>query len=482
MADDLQAAVETMLKAGKPEAEITAYIQQADTATKYDKAMKATTPGFLGTRANDIGALKGIVRTIPDAISFLSSLGSDFPTTAADLKKALVAARNAPATIYHGLLSAYDLAKSDPEAFEEAAGNAAGEAATGAAIGAGVAKGVSALPGAAGTVAREVGTDLSKVSKPFVVGMGAMRAMEGHPLEGAGMMVAPALMRATGRGLLKLAPGATAATEEALPADFAKATAGMPPEVVEAYKQALKTGTPPTAGKVTLPSGTGRPAAPVTAQEATVKGAAQVRRGGGTEAPVAPVAAPAPTFETVAKKQGMAQPMPDVSEPPTGGTRLARKPAQLIDQVDAALYRKTAAEVRDLHRDWTPEQIDVETKALIKAGPAKAAPPDAQALRDKIMAKPGVATPGQMAKGSGVGIPREPPRLILTPEQAQTEQQLLRAFKPSAQLQGMKSAARVPAGTFERMLYEDGIADHMDPEAEAEYRRTVLQRHPTEEP
>lgn len=58
----------------------------------------------------------------------------------------------------------------------------------------------------------------------------------------------------------------------------------------------------------------------------------------------------------------------------------------------------------------------------------------------------------------GLG-PREPSRLVLSPGEAQSEEQLLRAFRPGAQVQGMKAAARVPRGTLEKALSESGLSE-----------------------
>src|SRR6266404_3334769 len=68
-------------------------------------------------------------------------------------------------------------------------------------------------------------------------------------------------------------------------------------------------------------------------------------------------------------------------------------------------------------------------------------------------------SPETAAPSVGKGIAREPTRLVLSPEEAAQEAQTLKAYKPSAQVQGMKAAARVPAGDLEQAMQELGLTE-----------------------
>jgi hypothetical protein len=70
----------------------------------------------------------------------------------------------------------------------------------------------------------------------------------------------------------------------------------------------------------------------------------------------------------------------------------------------------------------------------------------------------------------GVGIPREPPRLVLLPDEVAAAEQTRRAYTPSAREQGLKAAARVPRGELEASLR----AQHLSEEHIAQIMRTVF--------
>ena len=87
--------------------------------------------------------------------------------------------------------------------------------------------------------------------------------------------------------------------------------------------------------------------------------------------------------------------------------------------------------------------------------------PNTTPIPDMVAAPPQRAWSSETAPEQiGVGIPREPTKLVLTPDEAGQEAQTLRAFKPSARVQGMKAAARVPRGEQEATLKAQGFSDY----------------------
>ena len=147
-----------------------------------------------------------------------------------------------------------------------------------------------------------------------------------------------------------------------------------------------------------------------------------------TSATPVPASPPVPTSTPAA---------PVAQEVPTaGGIRLGKsgevggKAGEIQDKLMQARYRAAAKQLMDADPAITNDYAEWDRQSQELARKAKVAEDAAEAK--KVV--------GQ----SGADIPRQVPKLVLSPEDAAAEDQLKKAYAPSAQLQGMKAAARVP--------------------------------------
>lgn len=152
--------------------------------------------------------------------------------------------------------------------------------------------------------------------------------------------------------------------------------------------------------------------------------------------------------------------------------RIAQPPQPMVSQAEYQAARTSG----QIHDDVTPTEYArmVQTGeirrplSLPTTPPIRIAPTTLKKLNvpvEKPATQPGAAkapdppyeVEATRLRQVGVGIPREPTKLVLTPADALAEAQTKRAYKPSASVQGMKAAARVPRGEQEAALARQGF-------------------------